>query len=91
MPIVDFNLFFLFSTRQLLHTMAPTLVHYLAIMIALWGLLVPLVAAQACGGQWNTSTAIDGKPFPPLIEASVEDLVRGLEASLFTSVDLVNV
>lgn len=38
----------------------------------------------------NSSTSIDGKPFPPLIEATLEDLVSGLESGLFTSVDLVN-
>lgn len=38
----------------------------------------------------STSTAISGTPFPPLIEATLEDLVKGLEADLFTSVDLVN-
>ncbi|OCT46862.1 putative amidase [Cladophialophora carrionii] len=45
-----------------------------------------LVAAQAC---YNQSTAINGTAFPPLIEATTEDLVRGLESGLFTSVDLV--
>ncbi|KAK3330055.1 amidase [Apodospora peruviana] len=34
--------------------------------------------------------AINGKPFPPLIEAGLEDLAAGLESGLFTSVDLVN-
>ncbi|KAK8102714.1 glutamyl-tRNA(Gln) amidotransferase subunit A [Apiospora sp. TS-2023a] len=38
----------------------------------------------------STSTAIGGTPFPPLIEATLEDLVNGLESGLFTSVDLVN-
>jgi amidase len=38
----------------------------------------------------NSSTAINGKPFPPLIQADLEDLVKGLESGLFTSVDLVN-
>lgn len=33
--------------------------------------------------------AIDGKPFPPLIEATLEDLVWGLDTGLFTSVNLV--
>jgi amidase len=46
-----------------------------------------LVAAQICP---NASTAIGGKPFPPLIEATTEDLINGLESGLFTSVDLVN-
>ncbi|RKU48522.1 hypothetical protein DL546_006724 [Coniochaeta pulveracea] len=45
------------------------------------------VTAQTCS---NSSTAIGGKPFPPLIDATLEDLVTGLEAGLFTSVDLVN-
>jgi hypothetical protein len=44
--------------------------------------------AQTC---WNASTAIDSKPFPPLIETTTEDLIRGLETNLFTSVDFVSV
>ncbi|ORY67374.1 amidase [Pseudomassariella vexata] len=44
----------------------------------------------AAAGQYSdASTAIDGKPFPPLIKATLEDLVSGLESGLFTSVDLV--
>ncbi|KKY18807.1 putative glutamyl-trna amidotransferase subunit a [Phaeomoniella chlamydospora] len=43
--------------------------------------------AQVCS---NASTAIGGKPFPSLIDATTEDLVTGLESGLFTSVDLVN-
>ncbi|KAK9414249.1 putative Amidase [Seiridium unicorne] len=38
----------------------------------------------------NCSTSIGGTPFPPLIEATLEDLASGLETGLFTSVDLVN-
>ncbi|KUI70224.1 hypothetical protein VM1G_06176 [Cytospora mali] len=38
----------------------------------------------------NLSTSIDGNPFPPLIEATLDDLVWGLDTGLFTSVDLVN-
>ncbi|KAI1854296.1 hypothetical protein JX266_001437 [Neoarthrinium moseri] len=38
----------------------------------------------------NPSTAVGGKPFPPLIEATLEDLISGLEDGHFTSVDLVN-
>ncbi|ROW18099.1 hypothetical protein VPNG_00503 [Cytospora leucostoma] len=34
--------------------------------------------------------AINGEPFPSLIEATLEDLVWGLDTGLFTSVDLVN-
>lgn len=44
-------------------------------------------SAQVCS---NSSTAIGGTPFPPLIEATLEDLAKGLESGLFTSVDLVN-
>ncbi len=44
--------------------------------------------AQSC---YNSSTAINGKPFPSLIDATTEDLIMGLESGLFTSVDLVNV
>ncbi|KAK8099201.1 uncharacterized protein PG998_012442 [Apiospora kogelbergensis] len=36
------------------------------------------------------STAIGGTPFPPLIEATLEDLASGLDSGLFTSVNLVN-
>lgn len=45
------------------------------------------VTAQMCS---TASTAIDGKAFPPLIDATTEDLITGLESGLFTSVDLVN-
>ncbi|KAK7946696.1 uncharacterized protein PG986_011017 [Apiospora aurea] len=38
----------------------------------------------------STNTAINGTPFPPLIEATLEDIVKGLESGLFTSVELVN-
>ncbi|KAK7739852.1 hypothetical protein SLS53_005444 [Cytospora paraplurivora] len=34
--------------------------------------------------------AVDGNPFPSLIEATLEDLLWGLDTGLFTSVDLVN-
>ncbi|KAK8068052.1 putative amidase [Apiospora saccharicola] len=44
-------------------------------------------ASEDCS---STSTAIGGTTFPPLIEATLEDLVKGLESGLFTSVDLVN-
>lgn len=46
------------------------------------------IAVSVCQGQ--SSTAIDGTDFPPLIKATLEDLVSGLDAGLFTSVDLVN-
>lgn len=39
----------------------------------------------------SSKTAIKGTNFPRLIDATVEDLVSGLEKGLFTSVDLVNV
>lgn len=51
-----------------------------------WGQDI-FASAQVCS---NSSTAIGGTPFPPLIEADLEDLVKGLESGLFTSVDLVN-
>lgn len=38
----------------------------------------------------GTAFWVDGTPFPPLIEATLEDLALGLEMKLFTSVDLVN-
>lgn len=52
-------------------------------LVALAALAVPL-----CQGQ--SSTAINGQDFPPLIDATLEDLVSGLDSGLFTSVDLVN-
>jgi amidase len=47
-----------------------------------------LVAVEAC---WNPSTILNGAPFPPLLDATLDDLAHGLEAGLFTSVDLVEV
>jgi hypothetical protein len=44
--------------------------------------------AQSC---YNATTAINGKAFPSLIDATTEDLMSGMESGLFTSVDLVNV
>jgi hypothetical protein len=38
----------------------------------------------------SNRTAINGTPFPSLIDATTEDLISGLESGLFTSVDLVN-
>ena len=38
----------------------------------------------------SSSTAINGTPFPSLIDVTTEDLIGGLESGLFTSVDLVN-
>lgn len=46
------------------------------------------IAVSVCQGQ--SSTAINGEDFPPLIEATLDDLVSGLDSGLFTSVDLVN-
>jgi hypothetical protein len=43
---------------------------------------------QACTQQ---ATAINGTSFPSLFDATLEDLIFGLEVKLFTSVDLVNV
>ena len=61
--------------------------------------VLTLTAAAACAvrnslapvaGPPRPNTGIDGRPFPPLIEANLEDLVGGLESGRFTSVDLVN-
>lgn len=57
--------------------------------------LTRVVATAACLVQWTfasnvSGTDIDGHSFPPLIDATLEDLVNGLNAGLFTSVDLVN-
>ncbi len=48
------------------------------------------VLAPPAEASLQLSTAIDGKPFPPLIEADLDDLATGLESGLFTSVDLVS-
>ena len=38
----------------------------------------------------SNRTAINGTPFPSLLDVTTEDLISGLESGLFTSVDLVN-
>ena len=38
-----------------------------------------------------TCESAKGKPFPSLIDVTLEDLSTGLESGQFTSVDLVNV
>ncbi|SPO01773.1 related to amidase [Cephalotrichum gorgonifer] len=38
----------------------------------------------------DSTTAIRDERFPPLLDATLEDLASGLESGLFTSVDLVN-
>lgn len=57
-------------------------------LVALAATVVCLCQAQSAPS--NPSTAIDGTPFPPLIDATLDDLVHGLDSGLFTSVDLVN-
>lgn len=57
--------------------------------------LMRVAATTACLVQWTlasnvSGTDIDGHSFPPLIDATLEDLVQGLDAGLFTSVDLVH-
>lgn len=52
--------------------------------------LAALAAIAFTVVQGQSSTAINGEDFPPLIEATLEDLVSGLDSGLFTSVDLVN-
>lgn len=57
--------------------------------------LARIAATTACLVQWTfavnaSSTDIDGYSFPPLIDATLEDLVNGLDLGVFTSVDLVN-
>lgn len=66
---------------------ALSTVHLLACSILTSFCFNYLTAAQTC---LNSSTAINGKSFPPLIDVTTEDLVTGLESGLFTSVDLVN-
>ncbi|KAL7621665.1 hypothetical protein AAE478_008992 [Parahypoxylon ruwenzoriense] len=38
----------------------------------------------------TSSLTVKGKPFPSLIDVTIDDLSAGLESGLFTSVDLVN-
>lgn len=56
-------------------------------MLACVSVLTWAVAAQL---TCNASTYINGHPFPSLLDVDLEQLVTGLEAGLFTSVDLVN-
>lgn len=54
-----------------------------------------LTRITACLIPWTfasniSTTSIDGQPFPPLIDATLDDLFYGLNTGLFTSVDLVN-
>ena len=60
----------------------------LADFLRFWIFLIAPTAARSC---FDPRTAINGIAFPPLIEATMEDLTRGLESGLFTSVDLVSV
>ncbi|MCJ1373951.1 hypothetical protein MMC20_005181 [Loxospora ochrophaea] len=53
-------------------------------LLSLW--LLTTVVAQDC----STTPLVNGKPFPSLIDVTVEDLATGLESGQFTSVDLVN-
>lgn len=68
--------------------MAPISLASLFVALLSWLSLRSWATAQPCTNQ---STAINGVAFPPLIEATTDDLVRGLEAGLFSSVDLVTV
>ncbi len=54
----------------------------------LWSTALASLATATVGNC--PGTAIHGRPFPPLIEATLDDLSRGLSTGLFTSVDLVN-
>lgn len=72
------------ATENMLPSMSFKMLARYAVALLPFNLLV---AAQICS---NASTAIDGRPFPPLIDATTEDLITGLESGLFTSVDLVN-
>ncbi len=49
-----------------------------------------LATANPPSNQQCPGTSIHGHAFPPLIEATLDDLVNGLQKGLFTSVDLVN-
>lgn len=41
--------------------------------------------------EQTDSALVNGKPFPRLIDVTVDDLIIGLESGQFTSVDLVKV
>lgn len=68
--------------------MASSSAMALLVLIVSWMSMHALSAAQSF---WNQSNVINGTAIPPLIEATTEDLLRGLESGLFTSVDLVSV
>ena len=65
----------------------PASFRFLAVLL----LLSSLVNLWAIAQSYLRSTLINGVAFPRLIDATTEDLAAGLEAGLFTSVDLVNV
>lgn len=68
-------------------TMAPASATRMFMFILTWLALGALARTLPCS---NHGTAIHGQAFPRLIEATTEDLIRGLESGLFTSVDLVS-
>ncbi|EJT77379.1 glutamyl-tRNA(Gln) amidotransferase subunit A [Gaeumannomyces tritici R3-111a-1] len=59
----------------------PSLNHSSLLLLATW-LCAALAALQP-------NVTVKGHPFPRLIDATLDDLARGLEEGLFTSVDLV--
>lgn len=70
------------------NTMGILIIRSLSTLLLICLSLTSLVTCQPC---FNKTTSIKGKPFPPLIEATTENLIVGLETGLFTSVDLVKV
>lgn len=51
-------------------------------------LLSALTSVQLAWAGLQNATTVKGQPFPRLIDATIEDLAKGMEQGLFTSVDL---
>ncbi|KAI9781341.1 MAG: hypothetical protein M1816_002409 [Peltula sp. TS41687] len=62
----------------------------LSLVFVLCSTFVGIFLCYYVGSLKADRLLVKGKSFPSLIDATVEDLVAGLESGLFTSVDLVN-
>jgi len=60
-----------------------------AIIITILGIATQQGLASSFVSTCSSSRIINGVPFPTMIDVTLEDLDFGLEAGLFTSVDLV--
>jgi hypothetical protein len=80
---------FLFSVLRVFEPMGfstPLRVLTYSLLASFWANVWANAQVLPCSNR----TAINGTPFPNLIDATTEDLISGLESGLFTSVDLVN-